>query len=80
MAEYFRFVLTFPLAVLLILFIGATFADPSLALVIFHIYGWPFGDGCSEDLFSRKFARRLGITILCWFFAGTAAFCWMKWR
>ena len=80
MAEYCRFVLTFPLLVLLFLFIGAVFSDPILLLVIFKIYGWPFGDGCCEDLFSRKFARRLGITIICWFFAGTAAFCWMKWR
>ena len=79
MSEWFWFVLKFPLIVFVFLLIGAIVADPSLLLVIFQLYGWPFRDGGADDLFSRKFARRLGITVLCWLCSGTALFCWLKW-
>ena len=79
MEEWFWFVLKFPLRVFLILLIGAFFSDPSLLKVLFGIIFWPFLGGGDDDLTSRIIVRRLGITILCWFCAGTAIFCWLKW-
>lgn len=79
MSEWFWFVLKFPLIVFLVLLIGALLSDPGLWPVILDIYVGPFRGDCSQDVFSRKFARRLGITILCWFCVASGVFAWLKW-
>jgi hypothetical protein len=79
MMEYILFMLKLPLLIFLISIVIAIFNDSSdLVLEVIKIFSWPFMDGAANDVFSRKFAIRLGIAVLGWICIGTALFFWLK--
>ena len=79
MMEYILFMLRLPLLVLVIAIIGGLLCmAPDIFLAVIKIFSWPFMDGAANDVFSRKFAIRLGIAVLGWICIGTVLFVWLK--